>query len=99
MWTIFNVFTEFVITLLLFYFFFFFFFVHKVCRILVPRPGIELALPALEGEILTSGPLGKSLHCFLKLVPLTIFYPLSRWPFLPFYVIPGFEKECLLVLY
>ena len=74
MWTIFNVSTEFVMTLLLFYFFFWFF-DHKVCRILVPQPGIELALPALEGEILTSGPLGKSLHCFLKFVPLTIFYP------------------------
>ena len=30
-----------------------------VCRILVPQPGIELSLPALEGEVLTAGPPGK----------------------------------------
>ena len=30
--------------------------------ILVPRPGIEPAPSALEGEVLTTGPAGKSLH-------------------------------------
>ena len=30
------------------------------CGILVPRPGIEPASPALEGEFLTTGPPGKS---------------------------------------
>lgn len=31
----------------------------EVCGVLAPRPGIEPALPALEGEISTTGPLGK----------------------------------------
>ena len=31
------------------------------CGILAPRPGIELAPPALEGKVLTTGPPGKSL--------------------------------------
>ena len=31
------------------------------CGILVPRPGIELMSPALEGRFLTTGPTGKSL--------------------------------------
>ena len=30
------------------------------CRILVPRPGIEPASPALEGGFSTTGPPGKS---------------------------------------
>jgi len=30
------------------------------CRILVPRPGIKLTPPALEDEVLTTGPLGES---------------------------------------
>ena len=49
MWTIFKVFIEFVIILLLFY-------GHKACGILAPRPGIEPVAPALEGEVLTTGP-------------------------------------------
>ena len=32
------------------------------CGILVPRPGIEPASPALEGGFLTTGPPGKSPH-------------------------------------
>ena len=32
---------------------------------LAPWPGIELALPVLEGEVVTSGPTGKSLNFFL----------------------------------
>ena len=45
---------------------FFFFFnhwliVHETCEILAPQPGIEPALLALEGKILTTGPWGKSL--------------------------------------
>ena len=31
------------------------FFGHELCGILVPRPGIKPASPALEGEVLTSG--------------------------------------------
>ena len=49
MWTIFKVFIEFVIILLLFY-------GHKACGILAPQPGIEPVPPALEGEVLTTGP-------------------------------------------
>ena len=33
---------------------------YKVCGISAPWPGIELTPPALEGEVLTTGPLGKS---------------------------------------
>ena len=58
MWTIFKVCIEFTTTLLLLY-------VlilggHDACGILVPRPGIEPALPALEVKVLTAGPPGKS---------------------------------------
>ena len=38
----------------------FWFFGREACGILAPRPGIELAPPALEGEDLTTGPSGKS---------------------------------------
>ena len=40
---------------------FFWIFGHEACGILAPRPGIEPAPPALEGEVLTTGPPGKSL--------------------------------------
>ena len=53
MWTIFKVFIEFVTTLLLFG--------CEACGILAPRPGIEPAPPALEGEASTIGLPGKSL--------------------------------------
>ena len=37
------------------------------CGILVPRPGIKPTSPALEGGLLTTGPLGKSLvYDFMK---------------------------------
>ena len=32
------------------------FFAHEACGVLAPRPGIESAPPALEGEVLTTGP-------------------------------------------
>ena len=32
--------------------------------ILAPRPGIEPVSPALEGEVLTPGPPGKSQGCY-----------------------------------
>ena len=38
----------------------FWFFGHEACGIPAPRPGIEPASPALEGEVLTTGPPGKS---------------------------------------
>ena len=54
----FKVFVAFITTLLLLYVLFFF--DSKACGILAPQPGIEPALPALEGEVLTAGPLKKS---------------------------------------
>ena len=60
MWIIYKVFIEFIITLLLFYFFIFYFFGCKACGILALQTKIILVLPALEGEILTTGPPQKS---------------------------------------
>ena len=39
---------------------FFFFFGPETCGILDPQPGIELSVPALEGEVLPTGLQGKS---------------------------------------
>ena len=36
------------------------FFGHEACGILAPKPGIESAPLALEGEVLTTGPPEKS---------------------------------------
>ena len=41
----------------------FWFFGQEACGILAPQPGIEPAPPALEGIVLTTGLLGKPLHC------------------------------------
>ena len=49
MWTISKVFIESVTILLLF--FMFWFFDHEACGVLAPPPGIEPALPPLEGEV------------------------------------------------
>ena len=38
----------------------FWFFGCEVCRILPPWPGIKLTAPALEAEVLTTGPPGKT---------------------------------------
>ena len=46
---------------LLFLFYGFFFFGQEACGILAPQPGIETTPPVLEGEVLTTGPPGKSL--------------------------------------
>ena len=40
----------------------FWFFGHKACGSLAPPPRTEPAPSALEGEVLTLGPPGKSLH-------------------------------------
>ena len=45
----------------------FFFFGCPAWGILAPRPGIQSAHPALEGEVLTTGLPGKSLHCSFNL--------------------------------
>lgn len=63
MWTIFKVFNEFVTVLFLFYVLFFY--EHEACGILAPWPGIKPAPPALEIEVLITGPPGKSLGYFL----------------------------------
>ena len=49
------------------------FFGHEACGILAPQPGIEPAPPALEGEVLTTGPPGKSLlEDFLITVSISV---------------------------
>ena len=45
----------------------FWFFGRQACGILATRPGIQPATPAVEGEVLTSGPPGKSLGCNFQL--------------------------------
>ena len=57
MWTIFKVFIEFFTTSALA---FFFFFGCEICGVLAPQPGIKPVPPALQGEVLTTGPSGKS---------------------------------------
>ena len=57
MWAIFKVFIEFVTILLLFTSWFF---GPEACEILAPWPGIEPTPFAAEGEVLTTGPPGKS---------------------------------------
>ena len=54
----FKVFVEFVTVLLLYYVGFF---DLEACGILTPQPGIEPTPSALEGEVLTTGPSGKTL--------------------------------------
>ena len=44
----------------------------EACGILAPRPGIEPSPPALEGEVLTTGPPGKSLYWVSLVVFLEI---------------------------
>ena len=46
--------------------FMFWFFGCEACGILAPQPGIKLTPPALEGEVLTTGPPGKSLFLLFK---------------------------------
>ena len=55
--TIFKVFIEFVTILLQLYVWFS---DQEECGILVPRPGIKLVPPELEGKVLTTGPPRKS---------------------------------------
>ena len=63
-----NIFLKFLLNLLQYCFCFMFCFIGpEACGILAPRPGIEPTPPALEGEVLTTGPPGKSLRwTFLK---------------------------------
>ena len=54
-----------------FFFLCFVFFGEEACGILTPQSGTEPASPALEGEVLTTGPPGRSL--FLKDVIISSF--------------------------
>ena len=47
----------------------FWFFGLEACGILAPQPGIKPVLPALEDEVLATGPLGQSLLVILDSVP------------------------------
>ena len=69
MWTTFKAFTEFVTIFPVLYFGLF---DCEACGILAPRSGIKPVPPALEAEVLTTGPPGKSLgESFLN----DLFYP------------------------
>ena len=56
----FTVFIEFITILLLLYVSFVAVVQTQACEILAPQPGVELALPALESEVLTTESPGKS---------------------------------------
>ena len=58
----FKVFIEIVTILLLFYVFCF---CLEVCGILAPQTGLKAASPALEGEVLSTGPPGKSIPAII----------------------------------
>ena len=77
MWTILKVFIEFV-TIFCFCFMFWFF-GHKACGILAPWPGIEPAPPTVKGEVLISGPPGKSPWESVFLVILSSWYLHWSW--------------------
>ena len=63
MWAIFKVFIEFVTILLLFYLWVC---DLEACGILAPWPEIKPVTPALEGDVLATGPPGKTLLvCFI----------------------------------
>ena len=63
LWTILKVFIESVAVLFLFYDLVF---GYEACGILTPQQGIKLAAHALEGEVITTGPPGKSLSFSFK---------------------------------
>ena len=62
MWTVLKAFLEFITVLFLFYVLIFL--ATRHVGILAPWLGIEPTFLALEGEVLTSGPPGKSQICF-----------------------------------
>ena len=59
-------------------------FSRKVCGISAPWPGIRPTAPVLEGIVLTTGPPGKSLHCFLLHLHLIFTERFSLTSFLKF---------------
>ena len=64
MWAIFKLFIESVTVLFLVHISVFF--GLKACGLLLPPPGMESTLPTSEGEVLTTGPPGKSQFTFFK---------------------------------
>ena len=68
-WTIFL---KSLLNFLQYYFcFMFWFFGHEACGTFAPRPGIEPAPPALEGEVLTTGLPAKSQHSLILIFPVS----------------------------
>ena len=55
----------------------FWFFGHEACGILDPWPGMEPALPELEGKVLTTGPPGKSLSSLVLIEHFMWFHFIS----------------------
>ena len=72
-WGAFLVLSAFVTVLLVLSVVLCFFFFHNACAILAPRQGIKPTLPALEGEVLTTGPSGK-LFCIYVLDHILILF-------------------------
>ena len=70
--TTFKVFIEFVSIWLLFYVLFCF--SYKACGMLSPWPGTEPASPAMEGEVLNSGPPGQSLSVIFRSIETRYYY-------------------------
>ena len=57
----------------------FWFFGPEVCGILAPWPEIEPAPPASEGEVLTTGPPGKSHYLSLNAaLPITMYVAFTK---------------------
>ena len=59
------------------------FFGHEACGVLAPWLGIEPTPPALEGDILATGPPGKSLNSMEKSycqAPIFFNFPVSTVP-------------------
>ena len=59
--------------------FMFWFFGHEACGILAPLPGIEPTPHALEGEVLTTGPPGKSRVMLLRQILLFLINRKGNW--------------------
>lgn len=76
MWINFKIFIKFITILFLFCVLFvcLFVFACKACRILTLQPGIILALIALNGKVLTTGPTTREILVILTQNELNVFY-------------------------
>ena len=80
----------------------FWFFGREACGILAPRPGIEPAPPALEGEVPTTGPPGKSLVIYFMYSSVYMSIPISQFiplPISPLVTISLFSISVTLFLF